>query len=174
MAPHTDRKTALRCLAAGIALIWLPFTGYALSTMPWPAAAMAGVTGGIVAAAGVFSMLANRRARHAGTLNEASARRPEASLDVAQAVRPTPAVVERLCPGTIASGASLAGASDLCCVCLATMLQGQRVRRLPCTHSFHASCIDGWWMRKAAALRCPLCRALVSESALIEGGDASS
>mmetsp|Transcript_9315 Transcript_9315/g.25643 ORF Transcript_9315/g.25643 Transcript_9315/m.25643 type:complete len:189 (-) Transcript_9315:320-886(-) len=49
--------------------------------------------------------------------------------------------------------------ADLCAVCLAAKLGGELGRRLPCGHSFHAACIDEWWLgRQALELRCPLCR----------------
>ncbi|CAN6372642.1 unnamed protein product [Urochloa humidicola] len=44
-----------------------------------------------------------------------------------------------------------------CSVCLAELQDGEVVRMLmPCTHYFHAACVDKW-MRKNAT--CPICRA---------------
>ncbi|RKP37210.1 hypothetical protein BJ085DRAFT_20305 [Dimargaris cristalligena] len=44
----------------------------------------------------------------------------------------------------------------LCGVCSDTFETGDTVRRLPCRHAFHSSCIDPWLTKKCA--RCPLCR----------------
>eukprot|EP00443_Scrippsiella_acuminata_P087286 CAMPEP_0115536032 /NCGR_PEP_ID=MMETSP0271-20121206/87561_1 /TAXON_ID=71861 /ORGANISM="Scrippsiella trochoidea, Strain CCMP3099" /LENGTH=170 /DNA_ID=CAMNT_0002968699 /DNA_START=55 /DNA_END=567 /DNA_ORIENTATION=+ len=48
---------------------------------------------------------------------------------------------------------------DLCIVCLEAKAAGESCRTLNCRHSFHAPCIDGWWMQnKQAELSCPMCR----------------
>lgn len=41
-----------------------------------------------------------------------------------------------------------------CSVCLADFEDDDAVRRLPCGHDFHQSCIDVWLLRNK---RCPLC-----------------
>ncbi|XP_072984356.1 E3 ubiquitin-protein ligase RHA2A-like [Typha latifolia] len=43
-----------------------------------------------------------------------------------------------------------------CVFCLAAIGDGDRVRRLSCSHVFHAECLDGWFDRMN--LSCPLCR----------------
>jgi hypothetical protein len=49
---------------------------------------------------------------------------------------------------------------DQCSICM-TAMTPQTVQtsghqtRLPCTHSFHRSCLDQWWRHSA---RCPVCR----------------
>ena len=42
-----------------------------------------------------------------------------------------------------------------CPVCFTTFADGDRLRILPCKHSFHQRCIDEWLNRNAS---CPLCR----------------
>jgi hypothetical protein len=41
-----------------------------------------------------------------------------------------------------------------CAVCLSEYASGERLRRLPCGHHFHADCADRWLSRNK---RCPLC-----------------
>eukprot|EP00913_Durusdinium_trenchii_P030799 g28845.t1 len=41
-----------------------------------------------------------------------------------------------------------------CAVCLCDFDRGEALRRLPCSHSFHQSCIDRWLRRNQV---CPLC-----------------
>lgn len=43
---------------------------------------------------------------------------------------------------------------DQCAVCLDDFGEGEWVRRLPCFHHFHPSCIDRWLLQNK---RCPLC-----------------
>eukprot|EP00928_Gymnodinium_smaydae_P057632 TRINITY_DN4084_c0_g2_i1.p1 TRINITY_DN4084_c0_g2~~TRINITY_DN4084_c0_g2_i1.p1 ORF type:complete len:467 (+),score=83.36 TRINITY_DN4084_c0_g2_i1:117-1517(+) len=45
-----------------------------------------------------------------------------------------------------------------CMVCLSDFSQGEEVRRLPCGHVFHATCIDEWLRR---CMECPICKANV-------------
>ena len=44
---------------------------------------------------------------------------------------------------------------ELCSICLASIKQGDLVRKLNCSHFFHKDCIDGWLKLKAV---CPLDR----------------
>jgi len=48
-----------------------------------------------------------------------------------------------------------------CMVCLCDFSSGEEVRRLPCTHVFHASCIDEWLRR---CTDCPICKANVDRA----------
>ncbi|KAK8931157.1 E3 ubiquitin-protein ligase [Platanthera zijinensis] len=45
-----------------------------------------------------------------------------------------------------------------CCICLVTYAENDVLRELPCTHFFHAECVDKWL--KINAL-CPLCKYIV-------------
>lgn len=47
-----------------------------------------------------------------------------------------------------------------CAVCLADFCGGDLLRRLPCRHHFHKSCIDKWLFRNK---RCPLCMTAIDE-----------
>ncbi|GKV47297.1 hypothetical protein SLEP1_g54210 [Rubroshorea leprosula] len=47
------------------------------------------------------------------------------------------------------------GGSD-CVVCLCTLRDGDRVRKLDCRHVFHKDCFDGWLDH--LKFNCPLCR----------------
>ena len=42
-----------------------------------------------------------------------------------------------------------------CVVCLDAIREGEPVKRLPCGHVFHSSCIDPWLMEEKAV--CPTC-----------------
>ena len=44
-----------------------------------------------------------------------------------------------------------------CSLCLQPYRDGELLRRLPCRHTFHASCVDRWLLRSAGSARCPLC-----------------
>ena len=59
-----------------------------------------------------------------------------------------------------AAAADAGGTSDnlaeqSCCICLETFAAGNSVRRLPCRHLFHASCIDEWLTTSSDI--CPEC-----------------
>jgi hypothetical protein len=47
---------------------------------------------------------------------------------------------------------------DDCAICLEAVAAGDRVRRLPCAHAYHARCVDRWLASNA---RCPTCNASV-------------
>jgi len=46
-----------------------------------------------------------------------------------------------------------------CCVCLEDVCCEQRVRTLPCLHTFHAECAEEWLQKKKV---CPLCQFPIS------------
>ena len=64
-------------------------------------------------------------------------------------------------PGSLAADASESLAAPLaeehsrCAVCLEQYAVGERVRHLPCLHSYHQPCIDRWL---SASVECPVCR----------------
>ncbi|XP_068105622.1 uncharacterized protein [Hyperolius riggenbachi] len=47
----------------------------------------------------------------------------------------------------------------MCAICLADIQQEERVRRLPCNHPFHQTCIDRWLQESRT---CPLCRSPIA------------
>ena len=52
--------------------------------------------------------------------------------------------------------ASLEGeAGRACSVCINEYAQGNKLRRLPCSHEFHIHCIDRWLSENNT---CPICR----------------
>lgn len=79
---------------------------------------------------------------------------------------------ERACEGKskevndVESGiGSWAGASDdTCAVCLDDMAEGDKTRKLRCSHEFHADCIQAWVTK---ANRCPVCSVEPLEAAAI-------
>lgn len=48
------------------------------------------------------------------------------------------------------------GGRKECVVCLCTLRDGERVRKLDCCHVFHKDCFDGWLNHRN--FNCPLCR----------------
>jgi len=46
--------------------------------------------------------------------------------------------------------------SDECTICLDEFIHGVRVRKLPCGHAFHSTCIARWLIERHAV--CPLCK----------------
>jgi hypothetical protein len=45
---------------------------------------------------------------------------------------------------------------DVCSICLDDYVEGERLRYLPCHHTFHAPCIHKWLTERSAT--CPLCK----------------
>ena len=50
---------------------------------------------------------------------------------------------------------------QVCCICLARYLDNDELRELPCTHFFHAECVDKWLAINAL---CPLCKSEVANA----------
>lgn len=50
---------------------------------------------------------------------------------------------------------TISGEDAVCCICLASYLDNDELRELPCTHFFHAECVDKWLKINAT---CPLCK----------------
>mmetsp|Transcript_107899 Transcript_107899/g.344404 ORF Transcript_107899/g.344404 Transcript_107899/m.344404 type:complete len:123 (-) Transcript_107899:131-499(-) len=69
-------------------------------------------------------------------------------------VRVDPALMNMLCPVERLSR------QPPCVVCLEEIEDDSPCRRLQCSHSFHAECLESWWANgpKQAVLKCPLCR----------------
>uniref|UniRef100_A0A4W3HX58 RING-type E3 ubiquitin transferase n=1 Tax=Callorhinchus milii TaxID=7868 RepID=A0A4W3HX58_CALMI len=53
------------------------------------------------------------------------------------------------------SSAGETDGDERCTVCLSTLAEGDDVRRLPCMHVFHQTCVDQWLETSS---KCPLCR----------------
>lgn len=64
-----------------------------------------------------------------------------------------PADIQALTSLTFSEGA-LSERDTSCSVCLCEFEEGDRLRKLPCGHHFHQSCIDEWLRRSK---KCPLC-----------------
>ena len=48
---------------------------------------------------------------------------------------------------------------EQCCICLMEYREEEELKTLPCVHSFHSGCIDGWLKREKS---CPLCKGEVA------------
>ncbi|KAM3580201.1 hypothetical protein VKS41_007433 [Umbelopsis sp. WA50703] len=58
---------------------------------------------------------------------------------------------------------SIISAADVCPICLDSYQDGlSRTRTLPCSHYFHAECIDSWLLRENTTTNCPCCNFDVS------------
>ena len=71
--------------------------------------------------------------------------------------------VERACPATLVDEAlrrRLEERDSTCIVCFSELAVGDRVRSLPCGHTFHTECVDGWWRapRGPMEAKCPTCK----------------
>merc|ERR1712238_561472 len=58
---------------------------------------------------------------------------------------------------------------DVCVICLEVFRDGDRLRVLPCDHSFHAGCIDRWLSgshsyNECFTAGCPTCKKLPHSS----------
>ena len=46
-----------------------------------------------------------------------------------------------------------------CCVCMDDIRFDEIITILPCTHKFHAPCVDGWLLIKPS---CPICKTRIN------------
>ena len=66
--------------------------------------------------------------------------------------------------------------NDECPVCLCSLAAGDQLRELPCSHKFHAACIDRWLIRREYANgipSCPLCKKEVLTEEDLQASDVS-
>ncbi|KAK9824127.1 hypothetical protein WJX72_007979 [[Myrmecia] bisecta] len=69
------------------------------------------------------------------------------------------AAIERI-PVTVLAADGLGEDEDnKCSICLDELVMGSVLRRLPCGHQFHRTCLDKWLLQKAT---CPICQAHIS------------
>mmetsp|Transcript_6388 Transcript_6388/g.8873 ORF Transcript_6388/g.8873 Transcript_6388/m.8873 type:complete len:108 (+) Transcript_6388:54-377(+) len=80
-----------------------------------------------------------RRTNHAATRRRTSGRKLDQKT------------IDRFPTNVVNKGTS----EENCCICMDEMKAGSVCRRLPCFHSFHQECIDGWLRRNAS---CPICK----------------
>ena len=69
-----------------------------------------------------------------------------------------------------------ASGENECTVCLCTFAAGDQLRELPCSHKFHAACIDRWLIRREYANgipSCPLCKKEVLTEEDLQASDVS-
>jgi hypothetical protein len=58
-------------------------------------------------------------------------------------------------------------ASIECAICLEALAPLERVRTLPCLHTYHADCIDCWFSsRHCGEYACPMCCTPISYEAV--------
>ncbi|KAJ8442367.1 hypothetical protein Cgig2_018623 [Carnegiea gigantea] len=66
--------------------------------------------------------------------------------------------------GVVAAGTEkervISGEDAICCICLTRYMDDEELRELPCTHFFHAECVDRWLKINAT---CPLCKFEICE-----------
>ena len=80
---------------------------------------------------------------------------------------PTPVLSMHSKLADIAPLCSTSSNTDPCSICLETIESRSVVRILPCSHSFHATCIDAWLLQEASRSKCisrvscPLCKSSV-------------
>ena len=64
------------------------------------------------------------------------------------------------------------GVTRECYICLDTYEHGDKMRRLPCKHEFHAKCVDRWLLDCGAnrrAVACPMCNTALDTRSCVRG-----
>ncbi|KAA0203829.1 hypothetical protein HAZT_HAZT004552 [Hyalella azteca] len=59
-------------------------------------------------------------------------------------------LIHHLPQGTVDAGTSVRE----CVICMMDLIEGEKVRYLPCMHVYHTHCIDDWFQR---SFTCPSC-----------------
>ncbi|KAL3832819.1 hypothetical protein ACJIZ3_007555 [Penstemon smallii] len=94
----------------------------------------------IIALAIILSILINRILKHFHLLEAAN----EASNELVSI--------------TIEDNNPNVGGTGECAVCLSEFEANEQLRFLPCSHVFHAECVDSWFLTSRT---CPLCRSAI-------------
>ena len=102
-----------------------------------------------------------RPVRRRLTLEEVRTRFPSYHYDDAAAAAARTTCGQDDGSGTASCGSCMGGGGgtndqDECTICLDEFVQGDRVRKLPCGHVFHSTCIARWLIERNAV--CPLCK----------------
>jgi len=74
---------------------------------------------------------------------------------------PTPSVIIRNLP-LIQYHPLGAGSTQLCAICFEDFYEDDKIKLLPCRHSYHGACIDAWLNRSHT---CPMCNSDVIQAA---------
>lgn len=100
-------------------------------------------------------VLYRRRARRRGATSQAAAVPPQVynNIDYFELFMP------------VVRGDKLVGERGTCPICLQQIEAVEVVRKTPCTHVFHSSCLDSWCLKN---LNCPVCRSDLSYDKLNE------
>mmetsp|Transcript_24701 Transcript_24701/g.82617 ORF Transcript_24701/g.82617 Transcript_24701/m.82617 type:complete len:148 (+) Transcript_24701:100-543(+) len=64
-------------------------------------------------------------------------------------------IIDEMCP---ARSGGTSSTDESCVVCLQPIDGTELQRTLSCGHSYHAECIDRWWLSTPGPMRCPTCR----------------
>ena len=88
-------------------------------------------------------------------------RRPSSLRSAADDISAAPGGGPDAAPWLPEQTCTVADESNVCEICLENYAVGERLKRLPCLHAFHSTCINSW-LRQATT--CPQCRMDVYET----------